>query len=151
MKAKYIQQSLKSEYRRTKKIKSTKEYQKIEFDLFLMTIKESGSQYLEDFSAKAKLAYSKFVDSVTSPVREGTTRITYNDGFLQIFRIVTTTVQLDGKGGSISERTLVDFVPVSKPKSHKELKQMAEDYMKDQFGGKAKQNTFKEEAHTCIK
>ena len=109
-------------------------YDKLAFSL-------SSSIGYKGFSASAASAFEKVTSSVESfsgtSHRETSKEEEYKPGFLQIERVITTEVTINGKLAKTIEREFVDSVKAEHPESSEQLKQRAKNYINDNFGNLA--------------
>ena len=100
------------------------------------------------FSASASASYESLKNEVTSSTNYGETeqedKTVFEADQLQIIRDIQTTVTINGKSASVSERDFITTVPVEESLSSSKLNRMADVYMADEFGEKAVSNTFHE-------
>jgi len=101
----------------------------------------SRSIGFKGFSASAAFAFEKVTASSESfsstTHREKSNEVEYKPGFLQIERVITTEVTINGKLAKTIERELVDSVKVEQHESPEQLKQRGKNYINDNFGNLA--------------
>merc|ERR1711892_1347875 len=71
---------------------------------------------------------------------------TFNINFFQIWRIVKSTLTINRKEGTSTEKRFVDSIPKSEDVTQEQLEQRAKDYMTFNYGDKAVGSTFTESA-----
>lgn len=114
----------------------------------------------EGFGVSLQAAYEGVKDKSESKSKlrheEKSKEKDYNPLFLQIKRVITTDVNIDGSSARIIEEDFVDTVSISKPETSDELKKRGEEYIRYNFGRWADkegatiyQNVY--EANNCVK
>merc|ERR1712106_254221 len=102
------------------------------------------------FTASASGSYSKLTEECTSTKsyaeNEEELETTFNIGFFQIWRIVKSTLTINRKEGTSTEKRFVDSIPKSEDVTQEQLEQRAKDYMTFNYGDKAVGSTFTESA-----
>merc|ERR1711892_934263 len=131
----FYEEAIKSAYTYSKTIKSSKHFKKT---LEKLSTSASISGSYGAFSASASASYSSLTDSVLNEEKygeqENEEKTVFKDGFLQITRETKTSFYVNGRGGSITEKKIVDSVPEADSMSAEGLRQRAVDYMKLKFG-----------------
>ena len=109
-------------------------YKKLAFSL-------SSTIGFKGFSASAASAFEKVASSSESfsgfSHRETSKEEEFKSGFLQIERVITTEVSINGKLAKTIQRELVDSVKVENAESPEQLKQREINYINDNFGNLA--------------
>ena len=154
VKVEFLQRSLTSEFKHTKRTTSTesfrKDYKKIAGSL------ELGAKVLF-VSASAKASFDHVTDQVQKNKNnthvENQEKTTYNKDLTQIFRKTTTSVTINGHTASTEETTWKNSAPINKAPTNKELDQVAKNYLKENYGdmnkgGQATGTTYTEK--TCL-
>ena len=146
VKTEFLEQSVLSAYTYTKKTISSSSSFKETVNQLAVSASVSGGYGA--FSASASASYESLKNEVTSSTNYGETEQEEKTEFkadqLQIIRDIQTTVTINGKSASVSERDFITTVPVEESLSSSKLNRMADGYMADEFGEKAVSNTFHE-------
>ena len=98
----------------------------------------------EAISAALGLHVQKTLDTVSASKKHVDVRSAFSEsfqlGFVQLYRIIKTTITINGYTATTDEETYVDVVNDTNRYNPDELEEMARDYVKDHFGIKIPQN-----------
>jgi len=157
VKAEFFERSITKDSRHYKLVESSESFRQ-NYEKLATSAEISAS--FSAFSGSAKAAYEGVTDSVVSNKgsrhEEHSKEVTYNPNFLQIQRVVTTEVTIDGKLAKSVEKDYVDSVSIDAHETADELTKRGEKYIRYNFanlararGANLRGNVY--EASACIK
>mmetsp|Transcript_29672 Transcript_29672/g.36114 ORF Transcript_29672/g.36114 Transcript_29672/m.36114 type:complete len:292 (+) Transcript_29672:99-974(+) len=99
---------------------------------------DAGASY-KLFSGNFKLTWDKVEKSVEqneqADYEQNSESVEFMDNFLQLVRVVTTSIDIDGQNASVKEIDWIDSIPVSSPLSHSDIEERNNSFIKKNYNG----------------
>jgi len=128
------QRGIREDFEHTKKIRSSSDFVKKHKDI---SGSYSASVGIKGFGASVDAKFRVVLTDVTDRKRfshdEKTTKRIFQLNTLQIFRVIKTTISIDGVSATTEERDWIDTVPVSQRLSTSKRHQMSKDYISRRY------------------